>query len=1142
MSHNRSIFFEALDRSEARRDGGYKQNWSFSLSDDSEEERRHDTSVVTMEEVDRQQQSSPDGNKVQWRPLITPSSRELFIPSPTLRHFTSSDPLRTYENRPNNHSRSLNKLGPGRRLSEISHTVATPSPMPNRTNYFIVSPPSQGVVLQGRPFQHTHITPAVRKHVQSNLDLKERNDCLTTQQIPPVQLDSIVLTCPEISDDENLNIKRRVQQKRRLSQESCCSYPSPVKPVEPLHSDGHLTMCSKCNKPSEDHTKCHNCGNVLAPVSFQHAYQPQLSSPAARPPIRSQPSTGPNNLQLNKNFYSPTSAVRAPRMEIVPVRITKTSFLPLHNGRPGTGPSAGTSSCCGSRISTKGKRTAVAKQHELNDPIVLSSDEDEEADTASTGSVNRLDSVSPRPADSAHSSPAPSGGRVEAAVKSTGEQEITSDFFSDVDAKISLPRKPRMKDPFGKPVPESFSPKIKKPKVSSAKCDSIILECRSIRVGTLRRMVTKPVIFSIEQIQLETEAPQQNAMEDVSLRASELISCEWCSVRKLPVLFFQTTQAECLRLRTQLNMSQEKGNMWYDCAGNQSDEKYIVLIFENGLTMKDQMILEDILKEIGQTNNLEDFPTKLSFDEANSRLVNYNKATKEKEEKRKPLPFKITQVSPVKSVLPVTPTTKVAQVTQVSPVSPVLLRTRMATRQHSSAFLNDEDDDMAELPPTFTGPIIKLMVYPPPPAKGGITVTNEDLHCLTEGEFLNDVIIDFYLKYLVLEKLKKEDAQRSHVFSSFFYKRLNQREKRPVPDTAILPIQRRKHNRVRTWTRHVDLFQKDFIFVPINESAHWYLAVICFPGLQGPQYEENSMYQGQTLAPGPVSGAEPALGPPMDESFPDHCRPISPDIDDALGPQQHLSPSGTSSEGHSSTERPNVSSACASELQEPSYAPKSKINAQGESLPQYTNGLHRISLSYGSGNDDSCTFPDDQSSCQDECSEDGALADETLSPDSSGWASKPTLCKQPCILIMDSLRGPGRSAVVKTLREYLEVEWETRKGSQRTFGKEVMKGSNPRVPQQDNFSDCGVYILQYVESFFENPIPSFQLPVNLTEWFPQQRMKTKREEIKELILQLQTQQEVDKMEADKGRGSCSPGEPEIEETYGSGVQNLPVSP
>lgn len=45
------------------------------------------------------------------------------------------------------------------------------------------------------------------------------------------------------------------------------------------------------------------------------------------------------------------------------------------------------------------------------------------------------------------------------------------------------------------------------------------------------------------------------------------------------------------------------------------------------------MILEDILGEIGRTNNLINFPAKLPFEEANIRLVNYNKATKQKEEK-----------------------------------------------------------------------------------------------------------------------------------------------------------------------------------------------------------------------------------------------------------------------------------------------------------------------------------------------------------------------------------------------------------------------------------------------------------------------------------------------------------------------------
>lgn len=40
----------------------------------------------------------------------------------------------------------------------------------------------------------------------------------------------------------------------------------------------------------------------------------------------------------------------------------------------------------------------------------------------------------------------------------------------------------------------------------------------------------------------------------------------------------------------------------------------------------------------------------------------------------------------------------------------------------------------------------RLIQYPAPPCKGRITVTKEDLACLDSGEFLNDVIIDFYLK------------------------------------------------------------------------------------------------------------------------------------------------------------------------------------------------------------------------------------------------------------------------------------------------------------------------------------------------------------------------------------------------------------
>lgn len=63
--------------------------------------------------------------------------------------------------------------------------------------------------------------------------------------------------------------------------------------------------------------------------------------------------------------------------------------------------------------------------------------------------------------------------------------------------------------------------------------------------------------------------------------------------------------------------------------------------------------------------------------------------------------------------------------------------------------------------------------------------------------------------------------------------------------------------------------------------------------------------------------------------------------------------------------------------------------------------------------------------------------------------------------------------------------------------------------------------------FKQNPIPSFHLPIQLSDWFPQQRMKTKRNEIKELILKIQQHQEVDRRQPEQALTSSSE-EPEIQ--------------
>lgn len=123
---------------------------------------------------------------------------------------------------------------------------------------------------------------------------------------------------------------------------------------------------------------------------------------------------------------------------------------------------------------------------------------------------------------------------------------------------------------------------------------------------------------------------------------------------------------------------------------------------------------------------------------------------------------------------------------------------------------------------------------------------------------------------------------------------------------------------------------------------------------------------------------------------------------------------------------------------------KSENGLQNEYLSsmQHTDGLSKIRLNYsdesGEGSkmleDELIDFSEDQDN-EDDSSDDGFLADDNCNSEIGQWHLKPTICKQPCILLMDSLRGPSRSNVVKILREYLEVEWEVKKEAKEVFPK-----------------------------------------------------------------------------------------------------------
>lgn len=98
--------------------------------------------------------------------------------------------------------------------------------------------------------------------------------------------------------------------------------------------------------------------------------------------------------------------------------------------------------------------------------------------------------------------------------------------------------------------------------------------------------------------------------------------------------------------------------------------------------------------------------------------------------------------------------------------------------------------------------------------------------------------------------------------------------------------------------------------------------------------------------------------------------------------------------------------------------------------------------------------------------------------------------------------------------------------TERVFDKDTIKGSSCKVPQQNNFTDCGLYVLQYVEQFFnvsvlyvnfynvydiflkkyQDPIKDYYIPIKgITKWFEEITVTKKREDICNLLKELMTE-------------------------------------
>ncbi|XP_037925674.1 sentrin-specific protease 1-like [Hermetia illucens] len=92
-----------------------------------------------------------------------------------------------------------------------------------------------------------------------------------------------------------------------------------------------------------------------------------------------------------------------------------------------------------------------------------------------------------------------------------------------------------------------------------------------------------------------------------------------------------------------------------------------------------------------------------------------------------------------------------------------------------------------------------------------LNITKKDINTLTNNNWLNDQIINFYLNLIAEDNTNKPNLPKIHIMNFFF-----------VPMLKTLG-----YNTVKRWTRKIDIFTNNLIIIPVHKNNnHWTLATI----------------------------------------------------------------------------------------------------------------------------------------------------------------------------------------------------------------------------------------------------------------------------------------------------------------------------
>jgi sentrin-specific protease 7 len=308
----------------------------------------------------------------------------------------------------------------------------------------------------------------------------------------------------------------------------------------------------------------------------------------------------------------------------------------------------------------------------------------------------------------------------------------------------------------------------------------------------------------------------------------------------------------------------------------------------------------------------------------------------------------------------------------------------------------------------------KSVIYPQE-GKKKTTVDEQDIPRLDEDEFLNDNLIHFYFNILEQRLLahKPETAKRILFMNSFFYLRLT---------SGVKGKSGINYEAVERWTAKFRVFEYDYIVIPVNESAHWYLAIIC----NTPKF-------------------------------------IQPAIPEPPETQQEAEASSQQEENNSTFQQPEVSTKLNELSLKDGYsktlvATDPKIDGQTLDLT-----IPPVNSPITSGDVIARDAKDSEIQRVD-------LTQPTKLSRAKKSKRKSMVfdISKPRIITLDSL-DQTHSPTCTNLRKWLICEAKSKLDFEITELERSVGMTARNIPLQPNFADCGLYLLMYLEKFLEDP-------------------------------------------------------------------------